>query len=95
MVQIDNDIGVARSDYQKWTPPARRAFMPRRPLMPNRRNMPSAKAPPSPCCNYRTLSPPIAELKFARMADYNEALANLAQQEGSTLERNNINLETK
>ena len=29
------------------------------------------------------------------LADYNEALANLAAKEGSTLERNNINIELK
>jgi hypothetical protein len=29
------------------------------------------------------------------LANYNEALSNLAAQEGSTLERNNINLEAK
>ena len=29
------------------------------------------------------------------LANYNEALANLAAQEGSTLERNNINIEVK
>jgi HAE1 family hydrophobic/amphiphilic exporter-1 len=29
------------------------------------------------------------------LADYNEALANLSQQEGSTLERNGINVDAK
>ena len=69
--------------------------MPRPRWTPSRKNTPSAKAPPSPCCNSKTPSPPIAGQEIRALADYNEALATLAQQEGSTLERHNINIEAK
>ena len=92
MVEIDNAVKQAQSAWKAWTPRGRRAFMPRPRSTPSRKNTPLAKAPPSPCCNSRTRSPPTAPQEIRALANYNEALANLAPQEGSTLERQKIDL---
>ena len=57
--------------------------------------MASARPPPLKCWTYQNNLTAARSQEIRALANYNEALANLAQQEGSTLERYNINIEAK
>ena len=65
MVQIDNAVKQAQSDWESVDATKSRAFMPKPRSTPSRKNMPSAKAPRSPCCNCRTTSRPRVRRKSA------------------------------
>ena len=95
MVQIDNDIGVARSDYQKVDASRQARIYAEAALDAEQKKYAVGKSTTFTVLQLQNTLTSDRGAEIRAMADYNEALANLAAQEGSTLERNNINIEAK
>jgi len=94
LVTVDNDVGQVRSTLQQVDATARRAFMPRTPSPPNRRNWRMAKAPASGLATHFNLTTARSS-EIQALANYNIALAQLALDEGSTLEKDRVDLKVK
>ena len=96
IITIDNDIVQAQSSYQQVAatrggPRGRRP----RPWPPSRRGWKTARAPPTPSCKCSVISPRRAAMNIQALAAYNNTLAQLSLDEGTTLQRLGINVEVK
>ena len=66
--------------------------MPKRPCKRSRPSWSTARAPALSCCNCKTDLTAARSAEIRALADYNIALEQLAFDEGTTLERNHIDL---
>jgi HAE1 family hydrophobic/amphiphilic exporter-1 len=95
MVEIDNAVKVAQSDYQSVEATREARVYAEAALDAEQKTYAVGKATTFEVLQYQNSLTAARSNEIRALANYNEALANLAQQEGSTLERNGINLEAK
>ena len=95
MVDIDNDIGVARSDYEKVEAQRQARIYAEAALDAEQKKYAVGKSTTFTVLQLQNTLTSDRAAEIRALADYNEALANLAQDEGSTLERHHISVEVK
>jgi outer membrane protein len=95
MVQIDNAIGVARSDYESVQATRQARIYAEAALDAEQKTYNVGKATTFEVLQYQNDLTTARSQEIRALADYNEALAALAQQEGITLKQYNINLESE
>ena len=95
MVNIDNAVKTAQSDYQSVEARRQARIYAEAALDAEQKTYAVGKATTFEVLTYQN-NLTAARLKEIRaLANYNKELSNLASQEGSTLEHYNINLEAK
>ena len=95
MVEIDNDIGVARSDYQKADASRQARIFAEAALDAEQKKYAVGKSTTFTVLQLQSTLTADRGAEIRAMADYNEALASLSKAEGTTLERHHINIEVK
>ena len=95
MVQIDNAVGVARSDYESVQATRQARIYAEAALDAEQKKYAVGKSTTFTVLQLQNNLTTARSDEIRAMADYNKSLANLAAQEGSTLESNGIKLETK
>lgn len=95
MVEIDNAVKTAQSDYQSAEATRQARVYAEAALDAEQKTYAVGKATTFEVLQYQNSLTAARSQEIRALADYNEALANLAAQEGSTLERNGINIEEK
>ena len=95
MVQIDNAIGVARSDYESVQATRQARIYAEAALDAEQKTYAVGKATTFEVLQYQNNLTAARSQEIRALANYNEALAALAQQEGATLQQYSINLEAK
>jgi len=95
MVEIDTAVKVAESDYQSVQATRQARIYAEAALDAEQKTYAVGKATTFEVLTYQNNLTAARSQEIRALANYNEALATLAQQEGTTLERNNINLEAK
>jgi outer membrane protein TolC len=95
LVQIDNAVKQAQSAYQSVQATRQARVYAEAALDAETKTYAVGKATTFEVLTYQNNLTAARSQEIRALANYNEALANLAQQEGSTLERYNINLEAK
>jgi outer membrane protein len=95
MVEIDNAVKMAQSDYQSVDATRQARIYAEAALDAEQKTYAVGKATTFEVLQYQSALTTARGQEIRALANYDEALANLAAQEGSTLERNGINLDTK
>jgi outer membrane protein TolC len=95
MVQIDNAVKQAQSSYQSVQATMQARIYAEAALDAEQKKYAVGKSTTFTVLQLQNTLTAARSQEIRSLADYNEALANLAAEEGSTLERNNINLELK
>jgi HAE1 family hydrophobic/amphiphilic exporter-1 len=95
MVEIDNDIGVARSDYQKAEASRQARIFAEAALDAEQKKYAVGKSTTLAVLILQNTLTTDRGAEIRALADYNEALASLSKAEGTTLERHHINIEVK
>jgi outer membrane protein TolC len=95
LVEIDNAVKQAQSDYQSVEATKQARIYAEAALDAEQKTYAVGKATTFEVLQYQNNLTAARSQEIRKLADYNEALANLAAQEGSTLERNSINIEAK
>jgi outer membrane protein TolC len=95
MVEIDNAVKLAESDYQSVQATRQARIYAEAALDAEQKTYGVGKATTFEVLTYQNNLTAARSQEIRALANYNEALAALAQQEGTTLEQNNINLEAK
>jgi outer membrane protein len=95
MVLIDNDIGVARSDYEKVAASRQARIYAEAALDAEQKKYAVGKSTTFTVLQLQNTLTTDRGAEIRALADYNKALAALAQDEGGTLDRHNINIEMK
>ena len=95
MVEIDNAVKQAQSDYESVEATRQARIYAEAALDAEQKTYAVGKTTTFEVLQYQNNLTAARSQEIRALANYNEALANLAQQEGSTLERNNINIEAK
>jgi outer membrane protein TolC len=95
MVQIDNAVKQVESDYQSVQATRQARIYAEAALDAEQKTYGVGKATTFEVLTYQNNLTTARSQEIRALANYNEALATLAQQEGTTLEQNNINLEAK
>ncbi|MGA2853172.1 MAG: TolC family protein, partial [Verrucomicrobiota bacterium] len=95
LVQIDNAVGVARSDYESVQATRQARIYAEAALDAEQKTYAVGKATTFEVLTYQNNLTAARSQEIRALANYNEALVDLARQEGSTLERYNINIEAK
>jgi outer membrane protein TolC len=95
MVQIDNAVKQAQSDYESVQATKQARVYAEAALDAEQKTYAVGKATTFEVLQYQNSLTTARSQEIRALANYNEALATLAQQEGTTLERNNINIEAK
>ena len=95
MVEIDNAVKVAESDYQSVQATRQARIYAEAALDAEQKTYGVGKATTFEVLQFQNNLTAARSQEIRALANYNEALANLAAQEGTTLEQNNINLEAK
>ena len=95
MVQIDNAVKQAESAYQSVQATKQARIYAEAALDAETKTYGVGKATTFEVLTYQNNLTAARSQEIRALANYNEALANLAQQEGATLERHNINIEVK
>ncbi|HLZ54780.1 MAG TPA: TolC family protein [Verrucomicrobiae bacterium] len=95
MVEIDNAVKLAQSKYESVQATRQARIYAEAALDAEQKTYAVGKATTFEVLTYQNSLTAARSAEIRALADYNEALAALAQQEGSTLERYNINLEAK
>ncbi|HKW30706.1 MAG TPA: TolC family protein [Verrucomicrobiae bacterium] len=95
MVEIDNAVKLAESKYESVQATRQARIYAEAALDAEQKTYAVGKATTFEVLTYQNSLTAARSAEIRALADYNEALAALAQQEGSTLERYNINLEAK
>lgn len=95
LVQIDNAVKVAESDYQSVQATKQARIYAEAALDAEQKTYAVGKATTFEVLQYQDSLTTARSQELRSLANYNEALANLAEQEGTTLEQYNINLEVK
>ncbi len=95
LVEIDNAVKQAQSNYQSVEATKQARIYAEAALDAEQKTYAVGKATTFEVLQYQNNLTAARSQEIRALANYNEALANLAAQEGSTLERNNINIEAK
>jgi outer membrane protein len=95
MVEIDNAVKQAQSDYQSVDATRQARIYAEAALDAEQKTYAVGKATTFEVLQYQSSLTNARGQEIRALANYEEDLANLAAQEGSTLERNGINLEAK
>jgi outer membrane protein TolC len=95
MVQIDNQIGVARSNYEQVKAQRQARFFAEAALDAEQKKYAVGKSTTLAVLILQNTLTTDRAAEIRALADYNEALALLALYEGTTLERNRINIDVK
>jgi outer membrane protein TolC len=95
MVEIDNAVKQAESNYQSVEATKQARIYAEEALDAEQKTYAVGKATTFEVLQYQNSLTSARSQEIRALANYNEALANLAAQEGSTLERYNISLEAK
>jgi HAE1 family hydrophobic/amphiphilic exporter-1 len=95
MVEIDNAVKTAQSNYQSAEATKQARIYAEAALDAEEKTYTVGKATTFEVLQYQNNLTAARSQEIRALANYNEALANLSQQEGSTLERNHINIEVK
>jgi outer membrane protein TolC len=95
MVDIDNAVKQAQSNYQSVEATKQARIYAEAALDAEEKTYAVGKATTFEVLQYQNNLTAARSQEIRALANYNEALANLSQQEGSTLERNHINIEVK
>jgi outer membrane protein TolC len=95
MVEIDNAVKQAQSNYQSVEATKQARIYAEAALDAEEKTYTVGKATTFEVLQYQNNLTAARSQEIRALANYNEALANLSQQEGSTLERNHINIEVK
>src|ERR1700744_4253731 len=93
MVAIDNAVGVARSAFESVQASRQARIYAEAALDAEQKTYAVGKATTFEVLQYQNKLTTARSQEIRSLADYNEALANLASQEGSTLDRFRIDLE--
>jgi HAE1 family hydrophobic/amphiphilic exporter-1 len=95
MVEIDNAVKVAQSDYQSVDATREARVYAEAALDAEQKTYAVGKATTFEVLQYQSALTTARGQEIRALANYEEALANLAAQEGSTLERNGIDIQAK
>ncbi|MGD0743756.1 MAG: TolC family protein [Verrucomicrobiota bacterium] len=95
LVQIDNAVKQAQSAYQSVQATRQARIYAEAALDAEQRKYAVGKSTTFTVLQLQNSLTAARSQEIRSLANYNEALANLAAQEGSTIERNNINIEAK
>jgi HAE1 family hydrophobic/amphiphilic exporter-1 len=95
MVEIDNAVKQAQSSYESVDATRQARIYAEAALDAEQKTYAVGKATTFEVLQYQSALTTARGQEIRALADYEEALANLAAQEGSTPERNGINIETK
>jgi outer membrane protein len=95
MVQIDNAVKQAQSSYQSVQATHQASVSAQTALSAEQAKYAVGKSTTFTVLQLQDNLTAARAQEIRSLADYNEALANLAAAEGSTLERNGVKLETK
>jgi len=95
MVEIDNAVKEAQSDYQAVQASRQARIYAEAALDAEQKKYAVGKSTTFTVLQLQNNLTAARSQEIRALANYNEALATLAQQEGSTLERNNINVQAK
>jgi outer membrane protein len=95
MVQIDNAVKQAQSDYQSVNATRSARTYAEAALDAEQKKYNVGKSTTFTVLQLQNTLTADRAAEIRALANYNEDLANLAQQEGSTLERNGIDIEAK
>jgi outer membrane protein TolC len=95
MVQIDNAVKVAQSDYQSVEATRQARIYAGAALDAEQKTYTVGKATTFEVLQYQSNLTTARGQEIRALANYEEALANLAAQEGTTLERNGIDIRAK
>ena len=95
LVEIDNAVKLAQSKYESVQATRQARIYAEAALDAEQKTYAVGKATTFEVLTYQNNLTTARSAEIRALADYNEALASLAQQEGSTLEQYNINLEAK
>jgi HAE1 family hydrophobic/amphiphilic exporter-1 len=95
MVEIDNAVKQAQSAYQSVDATKQARIYAEAALDAEQKTYAVGKATTFDVLQLQNNLTTAKSNEIRALANYNEALANLNAQEGSTLEKNNINLEAK
>jgi outer membrane protein len=95
MVEIDNAVKQAESAYQSAEATKQARIYAESALDAEQKTYAVGKATTFEVLTYQNNLTAARSQEIRALANYNEALANLAQQEGTALERYNINIEAK
>jgi outer membrane protein TolC len=95
MVEIDDQIGVARSDYEQVKAQRQARFFAEAALDAEQKKYAVGKSTTLAVLILQNTLTSDRAAEIRALADYNQALALLAQAEGTTLERNRINIDVK
>jgi outer membrane protein TolC len=94
MVQIDNAVKVAQSDYESVEATREARVYAEAALDAEEKTYAVGKATTFEVLTYQNNLTTARGQEIRALANYEEALANLAAQEGTTLERNRISIDT-
>jgi outer membrane protein len=95
MVEIDNAVKLAQSRYESVEATRSARIYAEAALNAEQEKYKVGKSTTFTVLQLQNNLTAARSNEIRALADYNEALANLADQEGSTLERNGISLEAK
>ena len=95
LVEIDNAVKQAQSNYQSVEATKQARIYAEAALDAEEKTYAVGKATTFEVLQYQNNLTAARSQEIRALANYNEALANLAAQEGSTIERHNINIEAK
>jgi outer membrane protein TolC len=95
MVEIDNAIGVARSDYESVNATREARIYAEAALDAEQKTYAVGKATTFEVLQYQSALTTARGAEIRALANYEESLADLAAQEGSTLEQNGIDIQAK
>ncbi len=95
LVQIDNAVKQAQSAYQSVQATKQARVYAEAALDAEQKTYAVGKATTFEVLQYQNNLTTARSAEIRALANYNEALNTLAQQEGATLERHNINIEAK
>jgi len=95
LVEIDNAVKQAQSNYQSVEATKQARIYAEAALDAEQKTYAVGKATTFEVLQYQNSLTAARSAEIRALANYNEALSNLAAQEGSTIERNNISIEAK
>jgi outer membrane protein len=95
MVEIDNAVKVAQSDYQSVDATRQARIYAEAALDAEQKTYAVGKATTFEVLQYQSALTAARGAEIRALANYEEALSNLAAQEGTTLERNGIDIDEK
>jgi outer membrane protein len=95
LVEIDNAVNEARSEYQSVDATRQARIYAEAALDAEQKKYSVGKSTTFTVLQLQNNLTAARSQEIRALANYNQALANLSQQEGSTLERNNVDLEGK